>query len=217
MADRGSEKSMEFRENLKATRIVPVIVIKELGHAVPLAKALVEGGLDILEITLRTGAALEAIRAISTQVPGAIVGAGTVINAQQFAQAAQAGAKFVVSPGLTEEVAQASRNQGVPILPGVATASDIMRGLALGLETFKFFPAETSGGAPAIKALGGPFPQISFCPTGGISTKNLASYLSLPNVIAAGGSWMIPADLNQADAFARATQMAREARALATP
>jgi len=217
MADRGSEKSMEFRENLKATRIVPVIVIKELGHAVPLAKALVEGGLDILEITLRTGAALDAIKAISGQVPGAIVGAGTVINAQQFAQAAQAGAKFVVSPGLTEEVAQASRNQGVPILPGVATASDIMRGLALGLETFKFFPAETSGGAPAIKALGGPFPQISFCPTGGISTKNLSSYLSLPNVIAAGGSWMIPSDLNQADAFARATQMAREARALTTP
>ena len=217
MADRGSEKSMEFRENLKATHIVPVIVIKELGHAVPLAKALVEGGLDILEITLRTGAALDAIKAISGQVPGAIVGAGTVINAQQFAQAAQAGAKFVVSPGLTEEVAQASRNQGVPILPGVATASDIMRGLALGLETFKFFPAETSGGAPAIKALGGPFPQISFCPTGGISTKNLSSYLSLPNVIAAGGSWMIPSDLNQADAFARATQMAREARALATP
>ena len=208
---------MQFRENLKATRIVPVIVIKELGHAVPLAKALVEGGLDILEITLRTGAALDAIKAISGQVPGAIVGAGTVINAQQFAQAAQAGAKFVVSPGLTEEVAQASRNQGVPILPGVATASDIMRGLALGLETFKFFPAETSGGAPAIKALGGPFPQISFCPTGGISTKNLSSYLSLPNVIAAGGSWMIPSDLNQADAFARATQMAREARALATP
>ena len=208
---------MQFRENLKATRIVPVIVIKELGHAVPLAKALVEGGLDILEITLRTGAALDAIKAISGQVPGAIVGAGTVINAQQFAQAAQAGAKFVVSPGLTEEVAQASRNQGVPILPGVATASDIMRGLALGLETFKFFPAETSGGAPAIKALGGPFPQISFCPTGGISTKNLSSYLSLPNVIAAGGSWMIPSDLNQADAFARATQMAREARALAMP
>jgi 2-dehydro-3-deoxyphosphogluconate aldolase/(4S)-4-hydroxy-2-oxoglutarate aldolase len=215
MTDRGSEKSMEFRENLKATRIVPVIVIKELGHAVPLAKALVEGGLDILEITLRTGAALDAIKAISAEVPGAVVGAGTVINRQQFDSAAAAGARFVVSPGLTDEVAQASRDRGVPILPGVATASDIMRGLGLGLETFKFFPAETSGGAPAIKALGGPFPQISFCPTGGISTKNLSSYLSLPNVIAAGGSWMIPSDLNQADAFARATQMAREARAAA--
>lgn len=215
MTDRGSKKDMEFRENLKATRIVPVIVIKELGHAVPLAKALVEGGLDILEITLRTGAALEAIKAISTQVPGAIVGAGTVINTQQFAQAAQAGAKFVVSPGLTEEVAQASQSHRVPILPGVATASDLMRGLGLGLTTFKFFPAETSGGAPAIRALGGPFPQVSFCPTGGISTKNLSSYLSLTNVIAVGGSWMVPSDLNQADAFARATQLAREARALA--
>jgi 2-dehydro-3-deoxyphosphogluconate aldolase / (4S)-4-hydroxy-2-oxoglutarate aldolase len=215
MTDRGSKKGMEFRENLKATRIVPVIVIKELGHAVPLAKALVEGGLDVLEITLRTGAALEAIKAISTEVPGAIVGAGTVINRQQFEAAAAAGARFVVSPGLTEEVAQASRTQGVPILPGVATASDLMRGLALGLETFKFFPAETSGGAPAIKALGGPFPQVSFCPTGGISTKNLSSYLSLPNVIAVGGSWMVPSDLNEADAFARAASLAREARALA--
>lgn len=204
---------MEFRENLKATRIVPVIVIKELGHAVPLAKALVEGGLDILEITLRTGAALDAIKAISGQVPGAIVGAGTVTNSQQFAQAVQAGAKFVVSPGLTEEVVQASRTHQVPILPGVATASDIMRGLGLGLETFKFFPAETSGGAPAIKALGGPFPQISFCPTGGISPKNLSSYLSLPNVIAVGGSWMVPPDLNEADAFTRAAGLAREARA----
>jgi 2-dehydro-3-deoxyphosphogluconate aldolase/(4S)-4-hydroxy-2-oxoglutarate aldolase len=208
-------QGMEFRENLKAARIVPVIVIKELGHAVPLAKALVEGGLNILEITLRTGAALEAIRAISTQVPGAIVGAGTVINAQTFAQAAQAGSKFVVSPGLTEDVVQASRDHRVPILPGVATASDIMRGLGLGLDTFKFFPAETSGGAPAIKALGGPFPQVSFCPTGGISIKNLSSYLSLSNVIAAGGSWMVPSDLNEADAFSRATSLAREARAAA--
>jgi 2-dehydro-3-deoxyphosphogluconate aldolase/(4S)-4-hydroxy-2-oxoglutarate aldolase len=206
---------MEFRENLTATRIVPVIVIKQLGHAVPLAKALVEGGLNILEVTLRTPAALEAIRAISDQVPGVILGAGTVINAQQFAAAAGAGAQFVVSPGLTEEVVKASRDHTVPILPGIATASEIMRGLSLGLDLFKFFPAESIGGAPAIKALGGPFPQVSFCPTGGISAKNLASYLSLPNVIAAGGSWMVPSDLDEADAFARATVMAREARALA--
>jgi 2-dehydro-3-deoxyphosphogluconate aldolase / (4S)-4-hydroxy-2-oxoglutarate aldolase len=208
-------KGMEFRENLKATRIVPVIVIKQLGHAVPLAKALVEGGLNILEITLRTDAALEAIQAISTEVPGAIVGAGTVLNAQQFVDAASAGAKFVVSPGLTEEVVRASRDHLVSILPGVATASEIMLGLSLGLSTFKFFPAETVGGAPAIKALGGPFPQVSFCPTGGISAKNLSSYLSLPNVICAGGSWMVPSDLNEEDAFTRATQMAREARSLA--
>jgi 2-dehydro-3-deoxyphosphogluconate aldolase/(4S)-4-hydroxy-2-oxoglutarate aldolase len=206
---------MEFIENLKAVRVVPVMVIKELGHAVPLAKALVEGGLNVLEITLRSPVALEAIRSISAEVKGAIVGAGTVINAEQFVDAAGAGARFVVSPGLTDEVYRASRDHLLPILPGVATASEIMRGLSMGLKSFKFFPAENIGGAPAIKALGGPFPQVSFCPTGGINAKNLASYLSLPNVIAAGGSWMVPSNLNDADAFSRATAMAREARALA--
>ena len=207
---------MEFIENLKAVRVVPVIVIKDLGHAVPLAKALVEGGLNVLEITLRTPAALEAIRTISASVKGAIVGAGTVINAEQFVDAADAGAKFVVSPGLTEEIVRASRDHLLPILPRVATASEIMHGISMGLKTFKFFPAENVGGAAAIKALGGPFPQVSFCPTGGVSAKNLSSYLSLPNVIAAGGSWMVPADLNEADAFARASAMAREARTLAS-
>jgi 2-dehydro-3-deoxyphosphogluconate aldolase/(4S)-4-hydroxy-2-oxoglutarate aldolase len=207
---------VEFIENLKAVRVVPVIVIKELGHAVPLAKALVEGGLNVLEITLRSPVALEAIRTISGEVKDAIVGAGTVINAEQFVDAADAGAKFVVSPGLTEEIVRASRDHLLPILPGVATASEIMHGISMGLKTFKFFPAENVGGAPAIKALGGPFPQVSFCPTGGISAKNLGSYLSLPNVIAAGGSWMVPADLNEADAFARASAMAREARTLAS-
>jgi 2-dehydro-3-deoxyphosphogluconate aldolase/(4S)-4-hydroxy-2-oxoglutarate aldolase len=207
---------MAFQDDLRATRIVPVIVIKELAHAVPLAEALVEGGLNILEITLRTDAGLAAIAAIAAEVKGAIVGAGTVINARQFAAAAEAGSKFVVSPGLTEDVVKASRDHDVPILPGVATASEIMRGLSLGLSTFKFFPAETSGGAPAIKALGGPFPQVRFCPTGGIGAKNLLSYLSLPNVIAAGGSWMVPSDLNEADAFARAAVMAREAKNLAS-
>jgi 2-dehydro-3-deoxyphosphogluconate aldolase / (4S)-4-hydroxy-2-oxoglutarate aldolase len=206
---------MEFTENLKAVRIVPVIVIKDLGHALPLAEALVEGGLNVLEITLRTPAALEAIRTISASVKGAIVGAGTVINAEQFVQATAAGAKFVVSPGLTEEVVRASRDHLVPLLPGVATASEIMLGLSLGLKTFKFFPAENVGGAPAIKALGGPFPQVRFCPTGGVNAKNLGSYLSLPNVIAAGGSWMVPSDLNEADAFARASAMAREVCTLA--
>ena len=206
---------MDFKASLRATRLVPVIVIKDLAHAVPLARALVSGGLNILEVTLRTPAALDAIAAIAREVPDAIVGAGTVINARQFEQAAQAGSRFVVSPGLTEEVVRASRDHDVPILPGIATASDIMRGLALGLDTFKFFPAETSGGAPAIKALGGPFPQVQFCPTGGVSPKNLASYLSLPNVICAGGSWMVPSDLNEADAFTKAATLAREASELA--
>jgi 2-dehydro-3-deoxyphosphogluconate aldolase/(4S)-4-hydroxy-2-oxoglutarate aldolase len=203
---------MQFQENLRRTRIVPVIVLKDAAHAVPLAKALVEGGLDILEITLRTSAALDSIKAIAREVPGAIVGAGTVINADGFVAAVSAGAKFVVSPGLTDEVVRASRDHATPILPGVATASEVMHGLDLGLSTFKFFPAETSGGAPAIKALGGPFPQVTFCPTGGVSTKNLSSYLSLPNVICAGGSWMVPSDLGAADAFEQAKKLAQEAR-----
>lgn len=206
---------MEFQEELRRTRIVPVIVIQDLAHAVPLAKALVEGGLNILEITMRTAVALEAVKAIAAEVPGAIVGAGTVLNADQFVAASSAGAKFVVSPGLTEEVVRASRDHRVPILPGVATASDIMRGLGLGLNLFKFFPAESVGGAPAIKALGGPFPQVAFCPTGGVSVKNLAGYLSLPNVICAGGSWMVPSDLTAEDAFTKAATMAREAFDLA--
>jgi 2-dehydro-3-deoxyphosphogluconate aldolase / (4S)-4-hydroxy-2-oxoglutarate aldolase len=206
---------MAFEDELRKTRIVPVIVIKDVANAVPLAKALVEGGLNILEITMRTPAALDAIKAIAAEVKDAIVGAGTVINSDQFAAASNAGAQFVVSPGLTEEVVRASRDFQVPILPGVATASDIMRGLGMGLSTFKFFPAESIGGAPAIKALGGPFPQVRFCPTGGIGAKNLASYLSLPNVICAGGSWMVPSDLNEAVAFTRAAQMAREASDLA--
>jgi 2-dehydro-3-deoxyphosphogluconate aldolase/(4S)-4-hydroxy-2-oxoglutarate aldolase len=208
---------MAFDDELRVTRIVPVIVIKDLAHAVPLAHALVEGGLNILEVTLRTDAALAAIAAIAAEVKGAIVGAGTVINAGQFTAAVDAGAKFVVSPGTTQEVVNASRQHSIPILPGVATASEIMLGLSLGLSTFKFFPAETSGGAPAIKALGGPFPQVRFCPTGGIGAKNLNAYLSLPNVIAAGGSWMVPSDLNEADAFAKAAVMAREARNLVQP
>jgi 2-dehydro-3-deoxyphosphogluconate aldolase / (4S)-4-hydroxy-2-oxoglutarate aldolase len=206
---------MELRENLKAVRIVPVIVIKQLGHAVPLAKALVEGGLPVLEITLRSPVALQAIRAISEEVGQALVGAGTVLNAEQVVDAVEAGAKFTVSPGLTQELVRASRDHSIPLLPGVATASEVMNGLSLGLDCFKFFPAENIGGAAALKALGGPFPNVSFCPTGGINPDNLASYLSLPNVIAAGGSWMVPSDLGAEEAFGRATAMARQARALA--
>jgi 2-dehydro-3-deoxyphosphogluconate aldolase/(4S)-4-hydroxy-2-oxoglutarate aldolase len=206
---------MELREDLKAVRIVPVIVIKQLGHAVPLAKALVEGGLPVLEITLRSHVALQAIRAISEEVGQALVGAGTVLNAEQVVDAVEAGAKFTVSPGLTQELVRASRDHSIPLLPGVATASEVMNGLSLGLDCFKFFPAENIGGAAALKALGGPFPNVSFCPTGGINPDNLASYLSLPNVIAAGGSWMVPSDLGADEAFGRAAAMARQARALA--
>jgi 2-dehydro-3-deoxyphosphogluconate aldolase/(4S)-4-hydroxy-2-oxoglutarate aldolase len=206
---------MAFEDELRRARIVPVIVIRDVAQAVPLARALVAGGLDILEITLRTPDALDAIRAVAAEVKDAIVGAGTVIDGALLNKAADAGARFIVSPGLTEDVANTARARGVPLLAGVVSASDIMRGLALGLSSFKFFPAETSGGAPAIKALGGPFPQVRFCPTGGVSPKNLTSYLALPNVICAGGSWMVPPDLSEEGAYDRATEMARQARALA--
>jgi 2-dehydro-3-deoxyphosphogluconate aldolase/(4S)-4-hydroxy-2-oxoglutarate aldolase len=206
---------MAFEDELRRARIVPVIVIRDTAQAVPLARALVAGGLNILEITLRTPGALDAIAAIAAEVKDAVVGAGTVINGDLLNAAVDAGSRFIVSPGLTEDVALAARARSVPLLAGVVTASDIMRGLALGLSSFKFFPAETSGGAPAIKALGGPFPQVRFCPPGGVSPKNLAAYLSLPNVICAGGSWMVPSDLSEAGAYDRATEMAREAHTLA--
>ena len=154
--------------------------------------------------------------AIAAEVPGALVGAGTVTNADQFAAAANAGAKFVVSPGLTEEVVRASRDHLVPILPGIATASDIMRGLGLGLDFFKFFPAETSGGAPGDQGAGRPLPAGEVLPhRRRQSPKNLSTYLSLPNVVCAGGSWMVPSDLSAEGAFAQATQLTREAVALA--
>jgi 2-dehydro-3-deoxyphosphogluconate aldolase / (4S)-4-hydroxy-2-oxoglutarate aldolase len=159
--------------------------------------------------------ALEAIRAIRQEVKQALVGAGTVLNAEQFVDAAEAGALFAVSPGLTQEVVRASRDHMIPLLPGVATASEVMNCLSLGLDCFKFFPAENIGGPAGLKALGGPFPNVSFCPTGGINPDNLSTYLSLPNVIAAGGSWMVPSDLGAEEAFGRATALARQARALA--
>jgi 2-dehydro-3-deoxyphosphogluconate aldolase / (4S)-4-hydroxy-2-oxoglutarate aldolase len=206
---------MEFSQSLSRTVIVPVMVIRDVAHAVPLARALVAGGLDILEITLRTSSALEAMRRISAEVEGAIVGAGTVIHREQLADSARAGAKFIVCPGLVEDLALAARDQAMPLLPGVATPSDIMRGLGCGLSLFKFFPAESLGGVSSLKALSGPFPQVRFCPTGGVTPKNLPDYLALPNVIAAGGSWMIPADLAEAGAFDRVTIMARHASDMA--
>jgi 2-dehydro-3-deoxyphosphogluconate aldolase/(4S)-4-hydroxy-2-oxoglutarate aldolase len=208
---------MEFPESLRRARIVPVIVVKDVAHAVPLARALVAGGLSMLEITLRTGGALDAMRRIAAEVEGAVVGAGTVIEPGQVAACHAAGAQFIVSPGMIEEIAAAARDQGVPLLPGVATSSDIMRGLACGLSTFKFFPAESLGGAPSLKALAGPFPQARFCPTGGVTPQNLAGYLALANVVAAGGSWMIPSDLGAAGASDRALEQARAAMALAGP
>jgi 2-dehydro-3-deoxyphosphogluconate aldolase/(4S)-4-hydroxy-2-oxoglutarate aldolase len=206
---------MDFPDRLAHARIVPVIVVKDAALAVPLARALVAGGLCMLEITLRTDGALDALRRIAAEVDGACVGAGTVVDRRQVAACRDAGAAFIVSPGLAEDIADTAQDEGLPLLAGVATPSDILRGLGHGLSTFKFFPAESLGGAAYLKALAGPFPQVRFCPTGGVTASNLPGYLALPNVVAAGGSWMIPPDLTAEGALAQATALARQAMALA--
>lgn len=176
---------------MRIAPVIPVIVIDDVAHAVPVAKALVAGGVRVLEVTLRTAAALDCIRAMR-DVEGAIVGAGTVLNAADLDAAIGAGAEFIVSPGLTETLGRAAIMSGVPFLPGVANAADIMRGLDLGLSHFKFFPAATSGGIPALKALAGPFGQARFCPTGGITLQTAPEWLALDSVLCVGGSWLIP-------------------------
>lgn len=176
---------------MRIAPVIPVIVIEHEAHAVPLAEALVAGGLRVLEVTLRTPAALGAIRAMK-QVPGAIVGAGTVTGVPDLNAALVAGAEFIVSPGLTEKLGKAVVASGVPFLPGIANAGDIMRGLDLGLDRFKFFPAMAAGGLPALKALAAPFANVRFCPTGGISLDNAAEWLAFDPVLCVGGSWVSP-------------------------
>jgi 2-dehydro-3-deoxyphosphogluconate aldolase/(4S)-4-hydroxy-2-oxoglutarate aldolase len=176
---------------MRTAPVIPVIVIDDVDHAVPLAEALVAGGLRVLEVTLRTPAALSAIRAMK-QVPGAIVGAGTVTGVADLNKALAAGAEFIVSPGLTDKLGKAAVAAGVPFLPGIANAGDIMRGLELGLDRFKFFPAMAAGGLPALKALAAPFGQCRFCPTGGISLENAAEWLAFDPVLCVGGSWVSP-------------------------
>ncbi len=193
--------------------IVPVIVVDRLEQAVPLAKALVAGGVRVLEVTLRTDCAIEAIRAIARQVPEAIVGAGTVINAEQLQQVTEAGAQFAISPGLTEPLLAAAVAGSIPLIPGISTVSELMCGLSYGLSEFKFFPAEANGGVRALKAIAGPFPQVRFCPTGGISPANYRDYLALESVLCIGGSWLIPTDALQCGDYDRITALAREALA----
>lgn len=176
---------------MRTAPVIPVIVIEDVAHAVPLAEALVAGGLRVLEVTLRTPAALDAIRAMK-QVEGAIVGAGTVLNPRDLDAALEAGSEFIVSPGLTEPLGKAAVAAGVPFLPGIANSGDIMRGLDLGLERFKFFPAMASGGLPALKALAAPFGNVRFCPTGGISLENAPEWLAFDPVLCVGGSWVSP-------------------------
>ena len=178
-------------ELMRIAPVIPVIVIDDIAHAVPLAEALVAGGLRVLEVTLRTPAALPAITAMK-QVEGAIVGAGTVTNPRELDAALAAGSEFIVSPGLTEPLGKAAIASGVPFLPGIANAGDIMRGLDLGLTRFKFFPAMAAGGLPALKALAAPFGQCRFCPTGGISLANAAEWLAFDPVLCVGGSWVSP-------------------------
>lgn len=181
----------DIESMMRIAPVIPVIVVDELAHAVPLAEALVAGGLRVLEVTLRTPAALPAIAAMS-KVEGAIVGAGTVTNARELEAAMKAGSRFIVSPGLTEPLAKAAIASRVPFLPGIATAGDIMRGLDLGLTHFKFFPAMAAGGLPALKALAAPFGQCLFCPTGGIGPDNAAEWLAFDPVLCVGGSWVAP-------------------------
>ena len=188
---------------MRTSPVIPVLVIEDAATARPLAEALVAGGLRVLEVTMRTAAALDAIREMK-QVPGAIVGAGTVVSTEQFEQVMDAGAEFIVSPGLTERLAQPIVASGVPYLPGIATAGDIMRGLDLGLTHFKFFPAETSGGLKALKALAAPFYQCSFCPTGGITEASASDWLAFAPVLCVGGSWVTGGTLAEIEAKARA-------------
>jgi 2-dehydro-3-deoxyphosphogluconate aldolase/(4S)-4-hydroxy-2-oxoglutarate aldolase len=195
---------------LRMASVIPVIVIDDPAHAAPLAEALVAGGLPVLEVTLRTPAALEAIREMK-RVPGAVVGAGTVTNSAQLGAAMQAGSEFIVSPGLTIKLGHEVVEAGIPYLPGVADAGDIMRGLDLGLTHFKFFPAMAAGGLPALKALAAVFGEVRFCPTGGIGPDNAAEWLALESVVCVGGSWVAP---RGAPDKVRIEALARQASAL---
>lgn len=194
--------------------VIPVIVIEDAGRAVDLAHALLAGGVRVLEITLRTPAALAAIEAVAAAVPQAIVGAGTIRLADDAARAAQAGAAFAVSPGLTPAVAAACRSHHLPLLPGAVTATEMMIAAEAGFRFLKFFPAATSGGASALAALASPFADLSFCPTGGISVDNARDYLRLPNVRCVGGSWLVPAKAIATGDWARVTELARESTML---
>ncbi len=192
---------------MRTAPVIPVLVIEDAAHARAIAGALVAGGLRVLEVTLRTAAALDVIREMKA-VEGAIVGAGTVLNEADLRASIDAGAEFIVSPGLTEPLGKAAVASGIPFLPGTSNASDIMRGLDLGLSHFKFFPAVTSGGIPALKALAGPFGGVNFCPTGGISLQTAPEWLAVEPVLCVGGSWIVPKGAPDVDAIRAAAQAA---------
>lgn len=191
--------------------VIPVIVIKKIEHAVPLAKALVAGGIKVLEVTLRTECALEAIRFMVQQVPEAIVGAGTVTNTHQLAAVTEAGVQFAISPGLTANLLKTALSGEIPLIPGISSVSELMLGLEYGLSAFKFFPAEVNGGVKALQMIAGPFPQVKFCPTGGITLQNYREYLALSSVLCVGGSWLVPSEALEKGDYFHITELAKAA------
>jgi 2-dehydro-3-deoxyphosphogluconate aldolase/(4S)-4-hydroxy-2-oxoglutarate aldolase len=208
-----SAKTEKLLSLLAGQPVIPVIKIENADDAAPLARALARGGLKVIEITLRTKSALESIRR-AAEVPEAVVGAGTILDGKQFDEAVKAGSKFIVSPGVTQNLLAAASNSEVPLLPGAITPGEIMTAREAGLDFLKFFPAEQAGGVSFLKSLGSPFAGIRFCPTGGVSQKNVKEYLSLPNVICVGGSWVAPDDLIAAKDWAGIEALAREASGL---
>ncbi len=203
--------SLQAQDIFNRSPIVPVMVINKIEDAVPLAKALVAGGISVLEVTLRTSCALEAITKIAKEVPEALVGAGTILNEEQLQQAVDAGAQFVITPGATPSLLKAAMAGTVPLIPGVASISEVMTGMSLGYTNFKFFPAEASGGVNALKAFSGPLADIRFCPTGGITPSSYKDYLALKNVDCIGGSWIAPTDAMEQGDWARITQLCKDA------
>ena len=198
-------------EVLKSGPVVPVIVIENINHAVPLARALLAGGIKVLEITLRSEVAVEAIYRVSREVPEALVGAGTVTSPEDLETVTGAGAIFAISPGLTPALLTAANQGPIALIPGISTASELMVGMERGYTEFKFFPAEAAGGVSMLKSIGGPFPHITFCPTGGISLKNFNDYLALDNVACVGGSWIVPPDCVEQEDWQSITSLARDA------
>ena len=209
------DKTARLLATLKLQPVVPVLIIEDAATAVPLARALVAGGLKAIEITLRTAAAMEAVRLVAREVEGAVPGAGTILNARQYEDAVDAGSQFIVSPGTTQELLDAARRSSVPLLPGAATASEVMALREEGYSVLKFFPAEQAGGAAYLKSLSSPLAGTVFCPTGGISPNNARDYLSLPNVVCVGGSWVAPKDLVEAGDWDGITRLAEAAMQLA--
>lgn len=202
---------LNIRDVMTRAPVIPVIVIEDIKQAVPLAKALVKGGLPVLEVTLRTEAGLESIRAIADQVPDAIIGVGTLTRPEEIRQSLNAGARFGVSPGLTLAMASEARESGLPLLPGVMTPSEVMAARNAGYPALKLFPAQQAGGMGMLKALAGPFPDVVFCPTGGITPETFRDFLALDNVLCVGGSWVIPKDAVASGDWDRITQLAAQA------